>query len=1401
MRRGLNTKMILMRALSILLFLLSFSVYGQVPAGKTMHYTQKEGLSFNIVNSINQDKNGFIWFATGNGLNRFDGINFRTFKSDSKDSAGIPDNYIQKLTKDENGGFWVSSRKGLYSFDISTEQFKNHPILPGRTKADVTGISQNAAGNLWVATSGNGFSYLAKKTGHFKNYTMKSLKGLLSNSILSIEEDPFGILWVGTRDAGLCAFKLDQAKVPRQVFSTQNQMPSSRVNAIYRDHFNNMWVATSRGLWLYERKSNNYHVFSESSHQFISNVFLSLAEDSDHQLYIGLQEGGLYHLDLNKLAKVAPKDLIFNQVEDENGFSITPRSVPDLFLDRDENLWLGTYGDGVYMVSRTPAKFKQFKRKLINKSGESYLRYYGMCMDAQGNLWLGTDGDGIYKSRKDGKVIRHYLADGRPHSLTDNAILSAFKDSKNNLWFGTYANGLLRYDPAKDGFISYKYDPRQSGSIAGNDIRVIHEDNRQNIWIGTNGGGLSKLDSQTGKFTNYNTANSHLSSNDVRSLENDEKGNLWIGTYGGGLNYLVVRENKIYPFLYDRKSRVNLSGNIIYALQLDRQNRLWIGSEGNGLLVYDISGKSLLKFSEKNGLADNTVYAILQESPGKVWVSTNDGLSSIDLKAKQIYNFSGSDGLQGGQFNAGSAMVDGNGGFMCFGGTEGWNLFYPKAIKPSTFKPQISITGLQLYGRAEKDKGNLVHVNAGEELTLEANQSVFSIQYAALNYAYPHDAQFAYKLEGLDREWNYVKRQRSATYRYLQPGTYTFKVMATNQDNIWQEDSAAITIHILPPWYKSWWAYTLYVVLVAIVIYGFVHYKSKQAKLKYRIRIANLEAQQERELHQSKLSFFTNISHEFRSPLTLIINPVKEMIQDQQTSSDLGNLNIVYRNAKRLLSLIDQLLLFNKAETQSDQLNISKVNLIELCEDVFLCFSYQATKKNITYTFEKENDYTELYADREKIEIALFNLISNALRHTPDGGIVKLSILESHSIVTITVADTGTGIDPKIGNRVFERFYKSQQHQKNFKGGFGIGLFLVKNFIDNHHGRVSFTSKVNEGTIFRIELLKGKQHFKQQLILDHQPQSSVILEELNTFEQDLTELNTAESQQSRQDENALDLQQGILSEKPTLLIIDDNDEIRHYVSSIFKPKYEILEAVNGEDGLLMIVKYLPDIIISDVLMQNMDGLALCSQVKADPALNHIPFILLTASSSPETRLKGIEGGADAYVSKPFDKKLLVARVDSLLKSRNNLQTYFYNKITLKSANLKISADYKEFLDRCIDIVEKHIIDPNFGISTLADEIGMSRSNLYTKIKSISGQSSNSFIRFIRLRKAAEIFIHTDLTVQETILLVGIRDARYFREQFYKLFAMNPSDYIKKYRKVFGSKYAVHKSLLKGKEEK
>jgi ligand-binding sensor domain-containing protein/signal transduction histidine kinase/DNA-binding NarL/FixJ family response regulator len=1379
------------KALLLFLVLYSSITAAQFPSGRIHHYSRKDGLSYGAVNSILQDNSGFIWLATGDGLNRFDGLNFNVFKHEVDNPFSLPGNYVQKILKDSKGIFWVSSRKGLYRFNSKTERFINYPLTAEPEKADVSHITENDKQNIWVSTSGNGFYYLDRKTGKNLHYSMKNLQGLSSNSILKIFEDASGLLWVGTRDAGVAVFRVTKGNILEKVNIGSQLQTASRVNAIYQDLKQNIWIATSAGLLLFERGSGKVYRFQGNAYGLRSNVFLSIVQDSQQQLYVGLQDGGVYKLTLQNIGKSTPSELKFEELKHESGLHITERSVQELFFDKEENLWAGTYGDGIFMLSRTPDKFKAFHRKLKYNNGEDHIRYYGMCTDAEGYLWMGTDGDGIYKTTVSGKIIRHYRADGKANSIKDNAILYAYKDSRNTLWFGTYSKGLFRYDRKSDAFVNYAHQPKTTGTLGGNDVRVIQEDNQHRIWVGTNGGGLSMLDEATGKFTTFNEQNSNIGSNDVRSLQHDDKGNLWVGTYGGGLLYFKVNEGKFYPFVKSKTSTVDLSRDIIFSLYLDRQKRLWIGTEGNGLVLYNTVQQTTERFIEKNGLGDNTVYAIQEEAPGKIWISTNDGLSKIKLQPRKIYNFNVTDGLQAGQFNPGSATATSNGDLIFFGGTEGYNLFYPKKIKQSSVIPDVKIIGLQLYGIGKNEDDNTRNISEGDKVILAADQSVFSIQYTALNYVYPHSSEFAYQLEGLDKEWNYVKHQKSATYRYLQPGHYTFKVKATNQDGIWQDGFSSISIRILPPWYKTWWAYTFYCALTGALIYMLIRYNANQHRLKYKIRLARIQAQKEREIHENKLSFFTNISHEFRTPLTLIINPVKEILDEKGGESDRSNLNIVYRNAKRLLSLVDQLLLFSKAETKADKLKITEIDLYNLCEEVFLCFSYQATKKKLSYTFTCLNKDIHVYGDREKIEIALFNLISNAIRYSPDGGQVTLTITEHEENFVIQLADTGSGIAESTGDKIFERFYKVHNVDNYAKGGFGIGLFLVKNFVERHHGTVTYHSVAGAGTTFELTLLKGREHFKDEQIFDHQLERSVILAELAEGEEQNEEVSIS----------LTGVEDDILSEQKTILIIDDNKQIRDYIRRIFDDRFKVIDAEDGQQGLLIIREYLPDIIISDVVMPNMTGVELCKLVKEDPSLNHIPIVLLTAGTSSEVKLKGIECGADDYVSKPFEKELLVARIEGLLKSRNDLQTYFYNRITLKSANLKISAEYKGFLDRCIEIVEKHMADPNFGIQTLAEEIGMSRSSLYGKIKSISGQSANGFIRFIRLRKAAEIFVSTEHTIQETTYQVGIKDARYFREQFHKVFHMNPSEYIKKYRKTFSGKYSLNKSIIKGKDPK
>lgn len=1341
-----------------------------------------------------------MWFATNDGLNRFDGTTFKVFKSKPGNQPALASNYVQKIITGTNGNIWVSSRNGLSKLDTRTEQFTLYKFTTDRSiKNDVSNIIQSHDGNLWISSYGLGFSYFNTQTAKFTNYNQQLLPQLSSNRIITLFEDSQGLLWLGTQDAGMDVFKVKNGAVVSKVnFTAQlNGIPAARVNDIYEDHFHNIWMATGNGLVYYNRQANTFSLLQSNQAAIKNKRYISIVENSNKQLLVGLQDGGLYKIDLGATSNYDTKNFALEPVTGDDGYYVTQRSVQTLYQDKDKNIWVGTYGDGIYMISSIKEKFTKIQKKRFETSGESLIRFYGMCQDNDGFLWFGTDGDGLFKTRPDGSLVKQYKADGHPGSLTDNAILYGYTDRDNNTWFGSYAKGLFLHNNASDSFTNFNHNLADSKSIGANDVRVIYQDNHKNIWVGTNGGGLSLLNADHKTFSNYTPANSSISSYDVRAITEDEHGNLWLGTYGGGLDYYNIAQKKFSKFFSPADEKAHLPSQVVFFIYPDKHNELWIGTEGDGLILYNLKTKVFKKFNEKNGLANNTVYAIKQANNNAIWLSTNKGLSSIDIHSHKILNYDQSDGLQAGQFNAGSVVFDTRNKLMYFGGTEGLNIFDPEKVNQSSYKPTIMITGLQIFGKQVevgangKDEAILTKViNETSQITLRPDQSVFSIQYVSLNYAYPQKGSFAYQLEGLDKSWNYVNNQRSATYRYLEPGDYVFKVKTSNHDGVWFDDYATIKIKILPPWYKTWWAYLIYLITAGVVIYYYIRYRINQSKLKYDVKIAQLSAEKDKELNERKLSFFTNISHEFRTPLTLIINPVKDMLfGPAENSADAGNLHIVYRNARRLLSLVDQLLLFRKAESDTDKLKLVNLNIVSLCREVFLCFNYQAGTKNIRFEFFSDTETIEIFVDREKIEIALFNLISNALKFTPANGSVSCSITQTDTNVNIEIKDTGCGIAEGTGEQLFNRFYQVQNTAPT-AGGFGIGLYLVKVFIESHKGNISYKSKLDQGTAFEISLLKGKTHFDQQFIFEDKAEPSVFLNELIENKGEIITTHEKINKVTAKNTDPLS------SDTKTMLLVEDNLQIREYLKQIFTHDFEIFEADNGTDGLDMAYQLIPDIIISDVMMPGISGIELCNRVKDDPALNHIPVILLTASSSPEIKLKGIEGGADDYISKPFEKEILIARVSGILKSRNSLQKYFYNEITLKSNDLKISQEYKDFLERCLVIVEQHLTDPDFSIKTLAAEIGMSHSNLYKRIKSISGQSANGFIRFIRLRKAAEIFLTTDSTVYETAYKVGLNDLKYFREQFNKLFGLNPSDYIKKYRKPFHNNYNVSRDVIK-----
>jgi signal transduction histidine kinase/DNA-binding response OmpR family regulator len=1091
--------------------------------------------------------------------------------------------------------------------------------------------------------------------------------------------------------------------------------------------------------------------------------------------------------------------------------------VTSLAEDKQQVLWIGCDGDGLWRLSPTSPE----PTPCLSSTGGAIVNsnsIYAIYADEEDRKWVGTLRGGINVIHPHSNAFRHitYSAGGE-NNLTDNFILSFGEDKNQNLWIGTDGAGLRYWDRKKNLFTSYVHNASDPKSISSNFITGILRDSRNDIWVSTWFGGINKLEKNSGSFKHYTCFNTatNAEENNAWFVYEDKDHKIWASTTNNGTLYLFNPKRDSFE-IFDRNivnvqcvaedSEGNFWGgnytslilidriqkkHVVYKLDYtvrfiheDKNKNFWVGTEGGGLLLFDRRKGTYLRFTTAEGLPGNTVLRTLEDNKNNLWLSTYNGLSKFNTVTRTCRNFSQSDGLQSNQFSFNAGLILKSGEFL-FGGIKGFNIFWPDSVYDHRDKPAIFLTGLKIDNHnVEADdafvkKRTLEKIN---EVSVPFNQAIFSIDFIDLEYTGADKIRYAYILEGWDKDWNYVNNIRTANYSRLQEGSYNFKIKVTRGDGVWSEETRLLKVIVLPPWYRTWWAYLLYVLSLVSASYLYVLYNKRQERLKYEVRLAHIEKEKEKELTEKKIDFFTHISHEFRTPLTLIINPVRDLLQrtgKSEENFELNHeLNIVHRNARRLRSLIDQLLIFRKADVEADKMKFCRINFSNLCNEVFLCFVQQARTNRQEYIFDCDDNELMVYADREKMEITLYNLVSNAIKYTPEGGKIIFSVHQTEHEVEVTITDNGYGIPADAASQLFGKFY--QAGNTPVKSGFGIGLYLVKHFVEAHKGEVSFKSDAGEGTSFVVRLKKGNAHLPAQLISNLAEEESVLLEEL------VDEPKT-------QDESKVE---DLVSDRSTIVVVDDEKQIRQYLLQILSDKYKVMEAMNGIDAMKLVRKHLPDLVISDIQMDGMDGIELCRRIKEDQTVNHIPVLLLTGSLGTETELKSLEGGADGYITKPFDKEILLVRVENIFKSRNELQKYFFNEVTLQKNAQKISPEYKEFLDKCIAIVEKHLDDEDFTIKKLALEIGMSHSNLYKKVKSISGQSITSFIRFLRLRKAAEIMITTDCNVNQVAFQVGIIDIKYFRSQFNKLFGMNPSEYIKKYRRPFNKSYHLSSTAVK-----
>lgn len=1352
-----------------LFWLLLISIVPLNSYGQSFGYLGiEEGLSNSTVTTIYKDKHGLMWFGTFDGLNRFDGYTFTRFRNRPGDTTSVPDNFITALAEDKAGRLWVGTTNGIGVFNdrllnMSYIHLKSRISKPALTvlQNTVNALHCDVQGNMYIGTKDLGLMCVKKGSKTASQVPLPA--NLMSNSnVVTLAIDQQDNVWFIIEDVGLCFLNAKTGHIRLISALLKNG------NCIKEGPNGNFWVGANNGLFSYSPKTNEAVPFELQEKDLGSRRILNLCFEGNGNLWMATDGNGLIVID------VLNHKLVKTFVENANK-SISSNALYDVFIDEASRKWIGTMRGGINILDPKKNHFQTISHEPYNSNSLIHNTVLSFCQVKLDEIWIGTDGGGISIWNQKLNSFKHHIfnIDGRSEAGA-NQIPSIILDKEQNIWIATYGAGVKRY---KNNSRVFENIPFIQKSKARKYVWRLYADADQQIWAGCLKGkwtgnltkGLYKYDPKLKSFIEAPWA----INKEVISIADDRKGNLWLGTFNALLR-VNKKSGKIKQF--------NLN-SYIRALYVNKSGLICIGTSGKGFWLYDPVKDQFKNFTEEQGLSNNIVVSIEEDRYGNLWLGTSNGLSRFNPKHNKFENFYAADGLQSNQFYY-NASINLSNGKMLFGGIKGFNSFNPDSISVQHGFPQITLTGLRVMNNPINAESEFVKKATSvydiKQLVLPNEKSMFSLNFVALEYSLPERIQYAYFLSGGDKEWNIIKGGHSVNFSRLNPGSYTLKIRSTNASGVWNPSFKEIKITILPPWYLSWWAYILYFLLAGSAVYAYVYYQNEQNRLLYEVKLSKQDALKETELNEKKISFFTNIAHEFRAPLTLIANPIKDLLTSDGRNINSVDMSSVYRNTRRLLSLVDQLLLFRNVENEISDLKPEILDLVELCYEVFLCFNNQVKQRTIDYQFVYDHDKIEVYTDREKVEIVLFNLLSNAIKYSPAKARVVLELKQSGDFAEMLVHDSGPGIPGDVGDKLFDKFYRLDQGRNASKNtGFGIGLFVSKKITEQQGADLSYTSILNEGTTFTYRLPRHIEVVNVNGVMAKLPSGTPLLTELILEPEDAGHVANSPVL-----DNLNQVYGDLVENKPNILLIDDDDELRSYIREFLKWDYTIYEANSAEQGLELIKQAEPDVVICDVSMPGISGVEFCSIIKNSKEYAYVPVILLTGSSSAEIKLKGIECGADDYITKPFEKDMLLARIKSILKARASLKRYFFNEVTLQNNNEKVAEEYSLFLKQCIEIIGLHLQDEAFNVKIFVKEMGMSHSSVFRKVKSVSGVSITEFIRYIRLKKAAELMIETDNQIKEIAFKVGMQDLRYFREQFSKLFGINPSDYIKKYRRTF-----------------
>jgi len=1336
----------------IIFFILSIKLNAENPNDIVFeNISVKEGLSQLSVVAIFQDSKGFMWFGTRDGLNRYNGYDFEVFQHDKADSTTISDGYIRCISEDSEHRIWVGTTNGLNCFEQKTKTFKHYNINLSSHSNDLNQI------DCVLPTSGNKI-WIGKKDGlYLLDYSNEKsiLKKILSLRINTIVQNNNQLL-IGTGVSNPIIYNIKSNKTSNIIFTGINIPKNISLNLIIKDKNGLFWFGTTdQGFGLFDLKNKRilkyYNTFISKG--LSSNSIKAMNQDKEGNLLIGTYNG------LNIFNPGTETFKVYNQEGMGRG-SISSYAVEALCVDNADGVWVGTYSGGINYYHNQSNSFRFYDTRL----SKQVLGIIGPMQESKDGVWIGTEANGIMHFNPVTNLYQYYpcVKSSNPDVFPENNVKSLFAEN-NKLYVGLFRGKLFEFDTNRRRYL-------KSYNIGGA-IYAIKRDLNGLLTIGTYASnGLQQI--KDGKITPFDLPLNNGKTFNVAQITcfvNDKNGGIYIGTRSNGLYYYNNRKVIEYNSLAANKK---LSGNKISAIYIDKSQNIWVGTADGGLDVISYTSKLVKVYTIKNGLKDNKVCSITQDHRGRIWVVTRRGISEVDINLGIKKTIDYTNGIKIQEFSQNSILVTSD-NTIYVGGDNGFISFNPDKIKPNKFVPPVVIDGISINNVLLK-----MDIENHQSLNLKYNENNITISYSALSYKNSNRNRYAYMLVGVDKGWNQVNDIRVVNYANLSPGKYIFRVKGSNSDEIWNEEGTSILLNISSPFWLTWWAILFYLSITITIIYFIIRYFAIKQDYDNQLVIK----QQQDELYRARINLFTYFSHELRTPLSLIIGPLEDIMDKVTTPAHLiAPINRIFQNAKRLLLLVNDLMDFRKQESGQFFLKAAEGNFEKFAEEIIIAFSDLSSNREINLDYRVKTDLDPLWYDRNLFEKILLNLLSNAFKHTPANGKIELmlqtvelndslkrkaaernpdSCLNAKKYLLISVNDSGEGIPENELENIFNPFYQIIQNKEINASSSGIGLSLTKGLVELHHGSIWAEYKQDAGAIFHILIPYGNEHLRAEEMVEDYHDS----ENISRYIED----------GSIQNDEELISKEG---KKFKVLIVEDNDELRHYMKSCLVSNYKVFEASNGKTGYEMALNHLPELIISDIMMPVMDGLQMCRKLKNELLTSHIPVILLTARVSMLQMKEGLELGADDYITKPFSSSILLLKIKNIIQSRENLKDLYGKRFSLEAMGVEVTTADDRFMQKLYKVVENNISNPDLNIEKFCDEINMSSANLYRKIKAVTNLSPLEYVKSVRMQLAAKMLMESDLSVTEVSEKVGFNSLIHFSASFRKHFGFSPTKYV------------------------